>query len=135
MMDHRLGGMWNDDKFDRFDGEPHQQERISMTANPEDALILAAPAACHPNCSLLPGLYGAAKIVALMEYPPGQNVPASHSEKADGFSARDICARNRRDDEFWCSWEREVAEGGRPATLPAVSKSAQFRERRRNRLA
>jgi hypothetical protein len=64
-----------------------------------------------------------------MGYPPGQNVPASHSEKADRFSARDICARNRRDDEFWHSCEREVtvAEGGRTATLPAVSKLAQFR--------
>ncbi len=34
----------------------------------------------------------------------------------------------RRDDELWHSWEREVtvAEGGRTATLPAISKAAPF---------
>jgi hypothetical protein len=57
MMNRRLGGLWNDDKLDRLNGEPHQQERISVTANREDALIVAAPAACHPNCSLLPELH------------------------------------------------------------------------------
>ena len=65
-------------------------------------------------------------------------VPANSPTGGEPVSVRSIDAMSentcgkvtqRRDDEFYHSWEREVtvAKGGRTAISPAVSKSAHFR--------